>query len=236
MTTLPRPLTRPPGDGWLALLGGGEFSFGETLDADRAWLAKTAPGPIGFVPAASGSVDYPQHFGAYLRETFEREVETLPIFRGRDGRRGRNAERVAEVAAVYLGGGLAEQLLEAVAGTPVAEALVGRLTGSGVVAAIAAAAQCAGRVTRSLDGSVVPGLGWLADGVVDANFDPDHDRRLRQLLRAPGVSWGVGIPAGAALLLGPQGGVEVVDSVFVLTAADGEYVVLEEEEDPGEAM
>jgi hypothetical protein len=35
--------------GWLALLGGGEFSFGETLAADRAWLAKAAPGPIGFL-------------------------------------------------------------------------------------------------------------------------------------------------------------------------------------------
>jgi hypothetical protein len=50
------------------------------------------------------------------------------------------------------------------------------------------------------------------------------------------VSWGVGIPAGAALLLGPQGVVEVVDSVFVFTSPDGDYVVLEEEEDPGEAM
>ena len=35
------PLARPPGGGWLALLGGGEFSFGETLDADQAWVEKS---------------------------------------------------------------------------------------------------------------------------------------------------------------------------------------------------
>jgi cyanophycinase-like exopeptidase len=139
------------------------------------------------------------------------------------------------MAAVYVGGGVQDHLLEAVAGTPVAEALLARLLGGGVVAAIAAAAQCAGRLTRSLTGTVVPGLGWLPDGVVDANFDPEHDRRLRQMLRSPDVRWGVGIPAGAALLLGPQGAVEVVDTVYVLTAADGDYVVLEEEE-PGELM
>jgi cyanophycinase-like exopeptidase len=231
----PVPFTRVPGEGWLALLGGGEFTFGETFDADRAWLDKAAPGPVGFLPAASGSVDYAGHFATYLRESFEREVETLPVFRARDGRRGKNAERVAAMAAVYIGAGVQDHLLEAVSGTPVGDALLARLVGGGVITAIAAAAQCAGRLARTLTGGIVPGLGWLPDGVVDVNFDPDHDRRLRQLMKSPEVRWGVGIPAGAALLLGPGGAIEVVDSVFLLTSADGEYTVLEEEE-PGELM
>ena len=230
------PFPRPPGDGWLALLGGGEFSFGETLDADRAWLDKTPPGPIGFLPAASGSIEYPQHLGTYLRETFDREVETLPIYRPRDARRGRNAERIGEVAAVYVGGGAPEQLLEAVAGTPVEEALRARLAAGGTVAAIAGSAQCLGVVARSVGGKTLAGLGWLADGVVDPNFDPEHDRRLRQLLRQPGVRWGVGIPAGAALLLGPAGAFEVVDAVYLLTAPDGDYALLEEEESGGDEV
>jgi cyanophycinase-like exopeptidase len=231
-----RPFTRPPGGGWLALLGGGEFSFGETHDADRAWLDKTPAGVVGFVPAASGSIEYPQHFGAYLRESFERQVETLPVFRARDGRRGRNAERVAQLAAVYLGGGAADQLLEALAGTPVDAALRDRLATGGVIAAIAGAAQCLGVAARSvLAARFVPALGWLDGGVVEPNFDPEHDRRLRQLMRQPGVRWGVGIPAGAALLLGPDGALEVVDGVYVLTAPDGEYTLLEEE-DLGEGL
>ncbi|HEV8631925.1 MAG TPA: Type 1 glutamine amidotransferase-like domain-containing protein [Thermoanaerobaculia bacterium] len=231
------PFARPPGGGWLALLGGGEFSFGETLDADRAWIDRTPAGPISFLPAASGSVDYPQHFGAYLRETFARELETLPVYRGRDARREKNAQRVAEVAAIYLGGGVPDHLLEAIAGTPVATALEQRLAGGGTVAAIAAAAQCLGTYARSIfGGEVIAGLGWLAGGVLEPNFDPEHDRRLRQLMRQPGVRWGVGIPAGAALLLGPDGAMEVIDQLYVLGSADGDYTVLEEEDDPSHLM
>jgi cyanophycinase len=221
------PFERLPGTGWLALLGGGEFSFGETLGADRAWLARTAPGAVGFVPAASGSNDYPRHFATYLGETFGRTVETLPIYRARDGRRGRNAERIREVAAVYLGGGVTDHLLEALAGSAAAEALAARLAAGGMVVAIAAAAQAAGAVARSIaPGRTLPGLGWLPAGVVEPNFDPGHDRRLRRLLAVGGVRWGLGLPAGSAVLLGPDGETEIVGTVFRLDAPDGDLAVL----------
>src|SRR3954463_11450092 len=109
-------------NGWLALLGGGGFSFGETEEADQAWIEPTPPGPGGVIPAASGSNDYPRHFAAYLKEEFDREVEIIPIYRERDGRRGRNAERIRDVAAVYLGGGVADHLLDAIRGPPAAQA------------------------------------------------------------------------------------------------------------------
>src|SRR3954463_11120574 len=110
-------------NGWLALLGGGGFSFGETEEADQAWIEPTPPGPVGFIPAASGSNDYPRHFAAYLKEEFDRKVEIIPIYRERDGRRGRTAEPCGDVAAVYLGGGVAAPLLDAVRDPPAAEAL-----------------------------------------------------------------------------------------------------------------
>jgi cyanophycinase len=227
--TEPLPLERPAGPGWLALLGGGEFSFGETLDADRAWLEKAGEGAVGFVPAASGSVEYGQHFATYLRETFARDAETLPVYRVRDARRGKHAERIAELAAVYLGGGVTDHLLEALLDTPVAEALLERLRQGGVVVAIAAAAQALGVAARSLfGGKTVPGLGWLPGGVVEPNFDPGHDRRLRQLMADPGVRWGLGIPAGSAVLLGPDGVTEVVGTAFLLEDADGDFRVLGE--------
>jgi cyanophycinase-like exopeptidase len=218
---------RLPGKGWLALLGGGEFSFGETLEADRAWLARVPPGPVGFVPAASGSNDYPRHFAAYLRQSFGREVETLPIYRGRDGRRGRNAERIRDCAAVYLGGGVTDHLMEALAGSPALDALSERLAGGGMVVAIAAAAQAAGAVARSIaPGRTLPGFGWLPAGAVEPNFDPGHDRRLRRLLAQPGVRWGLGLPAGSAVLLGPDT-VQVVGTVFRLDEPEGDLQVLE---------
>lgn len=221
-------LRRIPGDGWLALLGGGEFSFGETFDADEVWGAKAAPGPVGFIPAASGSNDYARLFGDYLKEELERELEIIPIYRSRDSRRGRNAERIAAVPAVYLGGGVADHLLDALAGSPAAEALGQKLQTGGVVVAIAAAAQAAGRVVRSIaPGRLIPGFGWLPDGVIEPNFDPGHDRRLRKLLEQEGVRWGLGIPPESAVLLGPDGAVEVVGSAYYVEGPNGEMEVLE---------
>jgi cyanophycinase-like exopeptidase len=213
--------------GWLALVGGGEFSFGETEDADRAWMEKVPPGPVGFIPAASGSNDYPRHFAEYLKTTFDREVEIIPIYRERDGRRGRNSERIRDVAAVYLGGGVTDHLLEAILDTPAAEALARKLAAGGVVVAIAAAAQCAGRFARSIfRGDLIPAFGWLPDGVVEPNFDPAHDRRLRKMLVGEGVDFGLGIPAGSAVLMGPDEVVEVVGTVFRIEGAEGDIEVL----------
>jgi hypothetical protein len=221
------PIPRLPGTGWLALLGGGEFSFGQTADADQAWIEKTPPGPVGFIPAASGSDDYPRHFAEYLKGEWDREVETIPIYRVRDGRRGRNAERIRDVAAVYIGGGVTDHLLDAIQGTPAAEALARKIAEGGVVVAIAAAAQCAGRFARSIfKGDLIPGFCWLPEGVVEPNFDPGHDRRLRQMLAGAGVRFGLGIPAGSAVLLGPEGVVELVGDAFRIEGVEGDIEVM----------
>jgi cyanophycinase-like exopeptidase len=220
---MPGDIQRIPGTGWLVLLGGGEFSFGETEEADRAWVEKMPPGPVGFIPAAAGSNDYPRHFAEYMKEAFEREVEIIPIYRSRDGRRGRNSERIRDVAAVYLGGGVTDHLLEALQETPAAEALARKIADGGIVVAIAAAAQCAGRFARSIfKGDLIPGFGWLPDGVVEPNFDPGHDRRLRKMLMGTGVRSGLGVPAGSAVLMGPDGLVELVGDVFRIEGAEGD--------------
>lgn len=220
MTVTPRRL---PGAGWLALVGGGEFTFEETLDADNAWLEKVGEGPVGFIPAASGSVDYGTHFAEYMGQVYDREAVTIPVFRARDARRGKNLERIETCAAIYLGAGVTDHLLDALADSPAAEALLAKLASGGVVAAIAAAAQSLGVAARSIRvGETLPGLGWLPGGVVEPNFDPDHDRRLRRLLQAPGATWGLGIPAGGALLLGPDGGVEQVGDLWTLEAPDAD--------------
>jgi len=223
--------------GWLALIGGGEFSFGETEDADRAWLEKTPSGAIGFVPAASGSLDYGRHFGAYLADRFGRDLELIPIYRVRDGRRQRNAERIAACAAIYLGGGIADQLVEAMRGTPAEEALRAKIADGGVVAAIGAAAQACGEVFRGLrGGGAEPGLALAPDVAIEPNFDPAHDRRLRSLLAVAGaVERGLGVPSGSALLLGPSGTFEAVGDVFALAAPEADLVPLVEEPRSGPA-
>jgi len=148
----------------------------------------------------------------------------------RDARRGRNLARLDECAAVYLAGGVTDHLLDAVADSPAAETLARKLAGGGVVVAIAAAAQALGVAARSFrPGQSLAGLGWLPGGVVEPNFDPGHDRRLRRLLEAPGAVWGVGLAAGSCLLLGPDGVVETVGEIWMLDRPEGELVPLGED-------
>ena len=209
------------------MLGGGEFSFGETLAADRAWMDLVPPGPIGFLPAASDSADYGRHFTTYMEEAFQREVEVIPIYRSRDARRGKNSERIGAVAAVYLGGGVGDHLLDALAQSPAAEALAEKLQSGGVLVAIAAAAQAAGQSIRSIfGGKPLPGLGWLPAAIIETNFDPAHDRRLRQSLRQPGAQTAIGIPSSGALLLGPDQ-VRTVGPVFMLSEENGDLSILD---------
>jgi cyanophycinase-like exopeptidase len=217
-------------NGWLALLGGGEFTFGETEEADRAWLERCPAGPIGFLPAASGSIDYGKHFTTYMKEAFAREVEIVPIYRDRDARRVRNCERIRDCAAIYLGGGVADHLIEALAGSPALAALEAKLADGGLVVAIAAAAQACGAEVRSVfGGRLVPGLGLLPGAVIETNVDPGHDRRLRKLLEGTAGRFGLGIPAEGALLLGPEGTFEAVGTVFRLAGPDADLEPLVDE-------
>lgn len=221
------PIRRTSGSGWLVLIGGGEFSFGETAEADQAWVDRTPDGSIGFLPTASGSPDYAEHFAEYLGEAFGRDLELIPIYRDRDARRAKNLRRIADVAGVYVGGGLTDDLLDTIAGTPTAESLLQKLRDGGTIVAIAAAAQAFGSVARSLHGGEpLVGLAWLRGGAVETNFDPGHDRRLRELMRSPAAQWGIGLPAGTALMLGPDDAVELTGMAFLLTDPDGDYTVL----------
>ena len=219
-------LRRIEGSGWLALIGGGEFSFGETEEVDAAWLSKLSAETIGFLPTASGSVEYAQHFASYLDETFDRRVEVVPIYRGRDARRQRNLERIETAAGLYLGGGVADDLLEVLSDSPAEEALAARLRNGGVVVAIAAAAQSLGAAVRGLRGATLPGLGWLPRTAIETNFSPAHDRRLRDLLATPEVDFGLGLAAGSGLLLGPQSEVEIIGTVFSIDGVEGDIEIL----------
>ncbi|NHZ73201.1 MAG: type 1 glutamine amidotransferase-like domain-containing protein [Nitrospirae bacterium] len=214
--------------GWLVLLGGGEFSFGETLELDKIWVSKLAEGPVGFLPTASGSTDYAANFSLYMQESFGREVTRIPIYRPRDARRQKNVERIEQASAIYIGGGITDQLVETLEGSPALEALGRRLSSGGLVVAIAAATQAFGMLVRSLVGrDFLPGFGWLPDGVVEPNFDPGHDRRLRELMSQEGVQWGLGLPAGSAVLLGPGEQQEILGPVFGLEDSDGDLRILQ---------
>jgi cyanophycinase-like exopeptidase len=201
----------------LVLIGGGEFSFGETREIDEL-LIRSLPADrrsVAFVPTASGSAEYATHFGAYVK-SIDPAVETInvPIYRGRDARRIKNLNLLLGAGLVYLGGGVTNNFLATFNDSPAASALRDAAANGVIVAAIGAAASCFGTHARDMRGttSAVPALGWLENTVVDTAFDPENDTTLRRLMSIPGTQLGLGIPPRCALVIRGDGSTEIAGS------------------------
>jgi cyanophycinase-like exopeptidase len=199
----------------LVLIGGGEFSFGETREIDELLLARMPKDrrTIAFLPTASGSAEYATHFGAYLRGLDASvDVVNVPVYRGRDNRRQKNLTQILSAGMVYLGGGVTNNLAPVLRESPAELALRDVAANGGVIAAIGAAASCFGTHARDMRGgaSALPALGWIANTVIDTGFDPQNDTALRRLMSLPEVKLGIGIPAKTALVIGREGETEIV--------------------------
>ena len=198
----------------LVLIGGGEFSFGETREIDRVLLEKMPADrrTIAFLPTASGSAEYAQHLGKYFRELDPSvEVINVPVYRGRDSRRPKSLNALLAAGMIYLGGGVTNQLLETIRETPTDLAMRDAAANGAVIAAIGAAASSFGTHARDMrGGTALPALGWLANTVVETGFDPENDHGLRRLMSLPDVQLGLGIPAKTALVIDADGNGEIV--------------------------
>ena len=197
----------------LALIGGGEFSFGETREIDARLLTQMPPDrrTIAFLPTASGSAEYAVHLGKYLRELDASvEVVNVPIYRGRDARRQKSLNTILSAGMVYLGGGVTNNLLETIRESAAEMALRDAAANGAVIAAIGAAASCFGTHARDMrGGGALAGLGWLANTVVDTGFDPQNDVALRRLMSLPDVELGLGIPPKTAIFVDAEGEGEI---------------------------
>src|SRR5260221_2153422 len=198
----------------LVLIGGGEFSFGETREIDEL-LLRSMPADrrtIAFLPTASGSAEYAEHLGKYLAG-IDPTVQTInvPVYRNRDARRGKNLSALLSAGLIYLGGGVTNQLLATLRESPADMALREAASNGAVVAAIGAAAACFGTYTRDMRGtaSSLPALGWLKETVVETGFDPADDTMLRRLMSLPETRLGIGIPPKTALVVRAGGETEI---------------------------
>lgn len=199
----------------LVLIGGGEFSFGDTREIDALLLSRMPADRrvVAFLPTASGSPEYATHFGAYLRGIDPSvEVINVPIYRGRDNRRQKNLDLILSAGLIYLGGGVTNQLLATLPQSAAEIALRDAAANGAVVAAIGAAASCFGTHARDMRGgsSALPALGWLANTVVETGFETANDTALRRLMSLPDVNAGLGLPAKTALVIAPDGRGEIV--------------------------
>ncbi|MEO8032838.1 MAG: Type 1 glutamine amidotransferase-like domain-containing protein [Acidobacteriota bacterium] len=201
----------------LVLIGGGEFSFGDTRVVDEFLITKmpVEKRTIAFLPTASGSPEYGRHLGAYFRELDPSlELINVPIYRGRDGRRPKNIDQLLNAGMIYLGGGVTNQLLATIRESPADMAMREAAANGAVIAAIGAAASCFGAYARDMRGTTpsLPGLGWLANTVIDTGFQVEDDLMLRRLMSLPDTELGLGIPAGTALAIDADGNTELVGS------------------------
>ena len=201
----------------LVLIGGGEFSFGETREIDEYLVREMPPDrrSVAFIPAASGSAEYATHLGAYFKQ-IDPSIETInvPIYRPRDARRQKNLNTLLGAGMIYLGGGVTNNLLAAIHESASDIAMRDAAANGTVIAAIGAAAACFGTHARDMRGltTSLPALGWLEDAVVDTAFDPQNDTALRRLMSIPGTKLGLGIPASTALAIHGDGTTEIIGS------------------------
>lgn len=198
----------------LVLIGGGEFSFGDTREIDQFLLSQMGDNrTVAFLPTASGSAEYATHFGAYLHALDPSvNVINVPVYRGRDNRRQKNLNTILSAGMIYLGGGVTNNLAPLLRESPVELAMRDAAGNGVIVAAIGAAASCFGISARDMHGTstAIAALGWLANTVIDTGFDPQNDTPLRRLMSLPDVKLGLGIPAKTALVISRDGNTQIV--------------------------
>jgi cyanophycinase-like exopeptidase len=198
----------------LVLIGGGEFSFGDTRAIDEYLLSQMPPDrrTIAFLPTASGSAEYATHIGKYFQE-IDPGVLTVnvPVYRGRDSRRKKSVDMITAAGLVYIGGGMTNNLVATLRQSPAEIALREAAASGAVIAAIGAAASSFGVRTRDTRGSgALEGLGWLSRTAIEAPFDAADDVALRRLMSFSDVDLGIGIPPGLAVAIKSDGSIEII--------------------------
>ena len=197
------------------LIGGGEFSFGETREIDEFLVRHLERKTIAFLPTASGSAEYATHLGTYFKQ-IDPAIETInvPIYRGRDVRRARSLNQLRSAGMIYIGGGVTNAFLSTFRGSPAEEAMREAAAGDTIIAAIGAAAASFGTHARDMQSpaAALPALGWIAETVIETAFDPDDDTMLRRLMSLPDVKIGVGIPPKTAIAIDSGGNATLLGS------------------------
>jgi cyanophycinase-like exopeptidase len=201
----------------LVLIGGGEFSFGETREIDE-FLVRSMPTDrrtIAFLPTASGSPEYATHLGNYFKQ-IDPALQTInvPIYRGRDSRRQKNLNLLLSAGMIYVGGGVTNNLLATLRESPAEIAMRDAAANGAVIAAIGAGAACFGTYAHDMrsTASALPALGWLERTAIEATFQPQNDTMLRRLMSLPEVRLGVGIPPRTAIAAGRNGETTILGS------------------------
>ena len=199
----------------LVLIGGGEFSFGETREIDEFLVRNLQNKTIAFLPTASGSAEYAVHLGTYFKQLDPAiEMINVPIYRGRDVRRARSLNQLRSAGMIYIGGGVTNAFVSTIRESPAEEALRDAAKSGAVIAGIGAAAASFGKHVRDMHSpaAALPALGWLEDAAIETAFDAEDDVMLRRLMSFADVKIGIGIPPKTAIAIDGSGNTSLLGS------------------------
>jgi len=205
------PLRWRDGRGWLVLAGGGKPE--DITHILRAAIgAMSDESPVVFVPTAStasnGDHDTSQRIIAQIETLGGPTGYVVPIFTHTDATDLRNVRRLAQAGLVYLGDGLAQQLITALSNTPTLDALAAVYEAGAIVVAAGAAACALG--ARGLCEQETVGWGWLPDALICPHYT--EASTLREAVKAHPECLGLGLPQDTALALGPDNQVQTLSA------------------------
>jgi cyanophycinase-like exopeptidase len=197
------PLQWRTGAGWLVLLGGGRWEDNEIIHS-QAISAISDESPIAFLPAADLDPTVGEAFLSFYADLGAPLGYVVPIHDQRTASDPANYRRLANASLIYIGDGSPQQLIEAVEGTPVIEAIATAFDGGAVIVGAGASAMLLGKwgVWQS---RIFPGWGWVSDALIVPQYTAESVAVVRAALQRYPEAISLGIPSEVALALGPEG-------------------------------
>lgn len=216
-----------PGHGHLMLIGGG--------DKPRAAMEKFVElaggpdAPIVVIPTASQEPDLEEYYTTLFRKDYgSKDVVVLPIVTTADANRPELVAAAKRARGIFFGGGDQVRIINALAGTPVLEALREAYRSGAVVGGTSAGTACQSdlmitgegdfKVIQSRSVELVEGLGFLRDDViVDQHFIArQRQNRLFSVILEHPDHLAVGVDEDTAIWVRPDDTFEVIGAGSVM--------------------
>lgn len=209
--------------GWLALVGGNEWTDGCTFDADL--LEKSDTKTVTVLPTAA-AFEQPSAAVANATAWFERlgaTVEVCPVLSRHDAENTNHSMQLEHARFVYIAGGSPMHLRAVLKDTPALDALVGAWEGGCTLAASSAGAMALGDpMLDPRGGAFTLGLAVIRGLAVLPHAHEWSLERTARTLRLAGASVTVAmIDERTALLRSPQGAWRVEGAGTVRLHANG---------------
>jgi cyanophycinase len=215
------------GHGHLMLIGGGEKP--RAAMEKFVALAGGKDAPIVVIPTASGEDDIHEYYtNLFTKDYGSTDIAVLPIRTKADANLPELVTAAKRARGIFFAGGDQTRILNALAGTPVLDALREAFRNGAAVGGTSAGTACQSEIMITGEGDfkviqtksveVIEGLGFLrSDVIVDQHFMArQRQNRLISLLLEHPDHLGVGVDEDTAIWVRPDNTFEVIGERSVM--------------------